>query len=158
MTMSGCMSRAAREPMPFYFRNADGDELLFVHRGEGMIETDFGPLDVRKGRLHQHPARRHLSRRARDPRQFLPDHSIARPNSISRRKACSGQHALYDPAVITTPEPAPQPRRQPANGKCASKWTTRSRRSSIRSIRSTWSAGRATSPSGRSTCATSGPS
>ena len=32
-------------PMPFYFRNADGDELYFVHRGQGKIETDFGPLD-----------------------------------------------------------------------------------------------------------------
>ena len=37
------------EPMPFYYRNADGDELLFVHRGEGAIETDFGPLDFEKG-------------------------------------------------------------------------------------------------------------
>src|ERR1700689_3514937 len=30
------ISRRA-EPMPFYFRNADGDELFFVHRGEGII-------------------------------------------------------------------------------------------------------------------------
>ena len=39
------------EPMPFYYRNADGDELIFVHRGEGTIETDFGPLRIREGRL-----------------------------------------------------------------------------------------------------------
>ncbi|MBI3667264.1 MAG: hypothetical protein HY236_13740 [Acidobacteria bacterium] len=32
------------EPMPFYFRNADGDELYFVHRGQRTVETDFGPL------------------------------------------------------------------------------------------------------------------
>lgn len=37
------------QPMPFYLRNADGDELFFVHRGEGTIETDFGPLDFEKG-------------------------------------------------------------------------------------------------------------
>ncbi len=37
------------EPMPFYFRNADGDELVFVHRGDGLIETDFGPLAFEKG-------------------------------------------------------------------------------------------------------------
>ncbi len=36
------------EPMPFYYRNADGDELIFVHRGEGTIETDFGPLRFRE--------------------------------------------------------------------------------------------------------------
>lgn len=29
--------------MPVYCRNADGDELIFVHRGEGTIETDCGP-------------------------------------------------------------------------------------------------------------------
>src|ERR1700761_6510389 len=37
------------EPMPFYYRNADGDELLFVHRGEGTIETDFGPIAFESG-------------------------------------------------------------------------------------------------------------
>jgi len=36
-------------PMPFYYRNADGDELYFVHRGEGVVETDFGPLEFEKG-------------------------------------------------------------------------------------------------------------
>src|ERR1700680_2048992 len=36
-------------PMPFYYRNADGDQLIFVHRGEGTIETDFGPLAFEKG-------------------------------------------------------------------------------------------------------------
>src|SRR5260370_35704748 len=42
------VSRRAH-PMPFYYRNADGDELLFVHRGEGVIETDFGPLAFERG-------------------------------------------------------------------------------------------------------------
>src|SRR5437764_11192621 len=37
------------DPMPFYFRNADGDELYFVHRGQGTIETDFGPIAFEKG-------------------------------------------------------------------------------------------------------------
>ncbi len=64
------------KPMPFYFRNADGDELYFVHRGEGTIETDFGPLDVREGRLHRDPARRDLPGRPEDDGQFLPDHGI----------------------------------------------------------------------------------
>ena len=30
-------------PMSHFFRNADGDELLFVHHGSGRLETDFGP-------------------------------------------------------------------------------------------------------------------
>ena len=37
------------DPMPFYYRNADGDELFFVHRGRGTIETDFGPLSFETG-------------------------------------------------------------------------------------------------------------
>ena len=35
--------------MPYYFRNADGDELMFVHRGTGIIETDFGPIHFAPG-------------------------------------------------------------------------------------------------------------
>ena len=37
------------EPMPFFFRNADADELLFVHDGRGRMETDFGPLAYEPG-------------------------------------------------------------------------------------------------------------
>ena len=65
-TMSRFTSRAASQPMPFYYRNADGDELIFVHRGKGTIETDFGPLRVRAGRLPRHAARGDVPHRARD--------------------------------------------------------------------------------------------
>lgn len=37
----------ATEPMPYFYRNVGGDELLFVHRGTGTIETPFGTLDYR---------------------------------------------------------------------------------------------------------------
>src|ERR1051326_3257308 len=53
--------------MPYYYRNADGDELHFIHRGEGTMQTEFEQPE--KGLL--------------------------------------GQHGLYDPAVVTTPKPAP---------------------------------------------------
>jgi homogentisate 1,2-dioxygenase len=35
-----------QEEMPFYFRNADGDDLYFVHSRKGKVETDFGPLNM----------------------------------------------------------------------------------------------------------------
>ena len=38
-----------KAPMTFYFRNADGDEVYFVHKGHGIIETDFGPLYFEPG-------------------------------------------------------------------------------------------------------------
>ncbi|HEX9889535.1 MAG TPA: homogentisate 1,2-dioxygenase [Nitriliruptorales bacterium] len=37
------------EDLPFFYRNADGDDLLFVHRGQGVLETDYGPLDFGAG-------------------------------------------------------------------------------------------------------------
>src|SRR5262245_18911986 len=33
-----------REPMPYCWRNADGDELYFIHRGECRFETLLGHL------------------------------------------------------------------------------------------------------------------
>ncbi|TKG73134.1 homogentisate 1,2-dioxygenase [Prauserella endophytica] len=35
--------------MPFYRRNLDGDEAVFVHRGQGVFETEFGPIPFEPG-------------------------------------------------------------------------------------------------------------
>ncbi len=37
------------EPMPYFVRYVDGDLLTFVHRGSGLLETEFGPLRYREG-------------------------------------------------------------------------------------------------------------
>jgi homogentisate 1,2-dioxygenase len=94
------------QPMPFYYRNADGDELIFVHRGAGTIETDFGPLTFEKGDYINIP--RAVTYR------LLPDTTdnffliIQSTTEFEQPdKGMIGQHALYDPAVIVTPEPAP---------------------------------------------------
>jgi homogentisate 1,2-dioxygenase len=34
---------------PYWYRNGEGDELLFVHEGEGRLETSFGALPFRRG-------------------------------------------------------------------------------------------------------------
>lgn len=34
-------------PMSYFYRNVGGDELLFIHRGEGTIQTPFGDLAYR---------------------------------------------------------------------------------------------------------------
>ncbi|MEH7083133.1 homogentisate 1,2-dioxygenase [Neobacillus drentensis] len=36
-------------PMTSYYRNGDGDEMLYVHYGTGKIETMFGTLSYRQG-------------------------------------------------------------------------------------------------------------
>ena len=42
------ISRRA-EPMPFCFRNGDGDEVHFIHQGRGVLQSDFGPLQYSEG-------------------------------------------------------------------------------------------------------------
>jgi homogentisate 1,2-dioxygenase len=99
------ISRRA-QPMPFYFRNADGDELIFVHRGEGVIETDFGPLDFEKGDYINVP--RAVTYRI-VPRTTDNFFLIMQSKGEFEQpdKGLLGQHALYDPAVLVTPEPQP---------------------------------------------------
>ncbi|SEA87012.1 homogentisate 1,2-dioxygenase [Thalassobacillus cyri] len=37
------------EPMDAFYRNGDGDEMLFIHTGSGRIESMFGTITYRKG-------------------------------------------------------------------------------------------------------------
>ena len=37
------------EQMDYYYRNGEGDELIFVHEGEGVLRTTFGKLPYRAG-------------------------------------------------------------------------------------------------------------
>ena len=37
------------EEQAYFYRNGEGDEVLFVHEGEGMLETIFGNLPYRRG-------------------------------------------------------------------------------------------------------------
>lgn len=37
------------EPMSYFYKNADGDDLLFVQEGHGRLETIFGTLPYREG-------------------------------------------------------------------------------------------------------------
>jgi homogentisate 1,2-dioxygenase len=46
--MMGICSPVKRK-MDYYFKNADGDELIFVHDGNGILYSQFGKLEVRKG-------------------------------------------------------------------------------------------------------------
>ena len=34
---------------PYAYRNADGDEIAFVHHGSGVLQTDYGPLPYDAG-------------------------------------------------------------------------------------------------------------
>ena len=97
------------QPMPFYYRNADGDELIFVHRGDGDIETDFGPLPFEPGDYIVVP-RAVTYRIVPDTHDNFFLIVQSRSEFDQPDKGLLGQHALYDPAVVT-PDPAPDPGR-----------------------------------------------
>src|SRR5439155_24267153 len=94
-------------PLPFYLCNADGDELLFVLRDEGTIETDFGPLRFERGD-YLVLARAVTYRIAPETKDNFFLIIQSKSEFEQPEKGLIGQHALYDPGVVVTPEPAPQ--------------------------------------------------
>ncbi|HMD48206.1 MAG TPA: homogentisate 1,2-dioxygenase, partial [Bryobacteraceae bacterium] len=86
---------------------ADGDELYFIHRGSGVIETDFGPVPFEPGDYINIPraVTYRVVPQSRDNFFLIVQskHEFEQPE-----KGLLGQHALYDPAAVFTPEPAPQ--------------------------------------------------
>ena len=92
-------------PMPYHFRNADADEVLFVHQGAGTIRTDFGPLAYREGDYLVIP-RGTVYRLFPDaPTRLLV---VASADEVTLPpKGLLGHTALFDPAVIEVPTPAP---------------------------------------------------
>lgn len=86
-----------------YFRNADGDELWFCHEGSGMFNTDFGPLKYEKGDYVIIPRGTMYGLEMASSSQFLLMES---PSELTLPdKGLLGQHALFDPAMVTVPEP-----------------------------------------------------
>lgn len=91
------------ETMPHFIRNADGDEVYFVHQGSGRFETDYGTLSYEPGDYVVIPKgttyRIHIDA---GPALFLiietPD-PIALPD-----RGPLGQHALFDKGVLVAPE------------------------------------------------------
>ena len=83
-------------------RNADGDELLFIHSGSGHLYCDYGHLEIRDGdyivlprgtlwRLESSGPVRMLLIEASGGSYMLPD------------KGMLGPHAIFDPAMLDVP-------------------------------------------------------
>lgn len=88
--------------MSHLVRNGDGDELLFIHSGEGELFCDFGHLSFRDGdyivlprgtmwRLETKGSAAVLLIEATDSVYRLPDRGML------------GEHAQFDPAILETP-------------------------------------------------------
>ena len=88
--------------MPALARNADGDQILFVHEGSAALFCDFGHLAVEAGdyivlprgtmwRLAPEAGMRILMIEATNAHFTLPD------------KGLMGGHAIFDPALLDAP-------------------------------------------------------
>lgn len=89
--------------MPYFVRNTDGDEIQFVHDGQGRFETDYGLLPYEPGDYLVIPKgttyRVHVDR---GPGLFV---IMETPQPVTLPdRGLLGRHALFDPGVLVTPE------------------------------------------------------
>jgi homogentisate 1,2-dioxygenase len=90
----------------WFFRNADGDLLYFVHSGEGVLETEYGPLAYRPGDYLTVPRGTTHRWACGSPSRALCVEAVGGSIALPDR-GLLGPHALFDPAVVEVPEPAP---------------------------------------------------
>ncbi len=95
--------RLATAPSAWFFRNADADELMFVHQGSGRLETDFGPLAYEPGDYLLVPRGTVQRLSPTSPTAMLLLESAGEIGFPDR--GMLGQHALFDPAVLVVPTP-----------------------------------------------------
>ncbi len=89
-------------PMGALARNADGDQLLFVHEGQGELFCDYGRLAFRPGDYVYLP-RGTMWRLSPDgPAALLMIEATGGHYTLPDR-GLLGPHALFDPAILETP-------------------------------------------------------
>jgi homogentisate 1,2-dioxygenase len=98
------VSRRA-EAMQYFLRDADGDVCYFVHEGEGLLETDYGPLRFEQGDYLILP-KGTTHRLVPDGALFL---FVIEGSGEFRLpdRGMLGRHAQFDPGVLETPQPEP---------------------------------------------------
>jgi len=88
---------------PYLFRNADADELLFIHAGEGRLVTDFGTVAYGHGGCLLLPRGVAYRLVPSSPTRSLVLEAFSDVGLPD--KGMLGQHALFDPAVLEVPSP-----------------------------------------------------
>jgi len=83
-------------------RNADGDELLFIHQGSGDLYCDYGHLEVHEGDYIVIPRCTSWRMESGAPMQILLIEATNGSYSLPD-KGMLGPHAIFDPAVLDTP-------------------------------------------------------
>ncbi|MEW6248622.1 MAG: homogentisate 1,2-dioxygenase [Nitrospirota bacterium] len=91
------------EPMTYFVRNSDGDEVHFVHSGRGRYETDYGWLAYEPGDYIIIPkGTTYRTLVESTPSLFL---IVETPEPVTLPdRGMLGQHALFDKGVLVPPE------------------------------------------------------
>ncbi|MGH7166660.1 MAG: homogentisate 1,2-dioxygenase, partial [Nitrospiraceae bacterium] len=99
------VSRRA-DTMPYFVRNADGDEIHFIHQGTGRFETDYGVLPYEPGDYIVIPKGTTYRLVVETGPSLVLLIETPEPVELPERGPL-GQHALFDPGVLVAPELAP---------------------------------------------------
>jgi homogentisate 1,2-dioxygenase len=85
-----------------FIRNADGDEVRFVHEGSGQFETDYGDISYRKGDYLVIPR----GTTYRFATQVQNTHLVIESASEMTLpdRGMLGRHAQFDPMVMRVPQ------------------------------------------------------
>ena len=90
------------QPMPALARNADGDQLLFVHAGAGRPLLRLRPPGLSGRRLPLPAARDDVAAAPSEPTAILMIQATNTHFGLPD-KGLLGGHALFDPAMLETP-------------------------------------------------------
>ena len=101
----GWWGRPQGEPA-WFLRHADGDVLYLVHQGEGVLETEYGPLAYRPGDYLLVPRGTTHRFVAAAPTGLLTVEALGGSLALPER-GLLGRHALFDPAILEVPDPEP---------------------------------------------------
>jgi len=87
--------------MKVFVRNGDGDEVRFIHEGVGILETDYGDLEYKKGDYIVIPR----GTTYRFTTQQANTHFVIESFSEIElpERGMLGRHAQFDPMVMRTP-------------------------------------------------------
>jgi len=104
LTNAHCRMRYWRTEgaMPRLARNADGDELLFVHEGAGHLFCDYGHLEIRDGDYVVLP-RGTMWRTEFDGAADVLLIEATNDTYKLPEKGLVGRHAIFDPNVLDAP-------------------------------------------------------
>ena len=92
----------ARRSMDHLVRNSDGDELLFIHEGEGDLFCDYGHLKIREGDYILLPRGTLWRVESPAPMAVLLIEATNESYQLPE-KGIVGEHAVFDPAVLDVP-------------------------------------------------------